>query len=265
MFMLTNPPSGKPYFIYIDRTPKMAERFYPELFRHLSIEEKTKLNKLNKLAFKKATLIFTFNKTATNSLLKDYDVPSEKIVCVSSGVNVIENQSQQEAKSKLVITVCSDYYRHGGPICIDAFCLASKKLPDVKFMFIGQNLSTEKANYESVGYLPYNELTQIYSKAAISLMLSPLGGFQTITDSMAHKCVCLALKDNPYAKNVIIHGKNGFMVSSNAEEISKIIVKLCNDNFDKNKIGDEAYKYILLNYTWKSVAEKIHKHIINYL
>jgi glycosyltransferase involved in cell wall biosynthesis len=266
MFMLSNPPSDKPYFIYIDRTPKMVETFYPELFRHLSNKEKTELHKINELVFKKANLIFTFNETATNSLLKDYGIPSEKVFCVSSGVNAVNLQDNQEAKSKLVITVCSDYFRHGGQLCVEAFQLASKELPDVNFMFIGENLSAEKTNIDSVGYLPYNELLQIYSKASVSLMLSPLGGFQTITDSMAHKCVCLALKNNPYTQSVIQYGKNGFIVNSNAKEISKLIISLLNDNNHiTKKIGDEAYKYILANCTWKSVVERISKHIINYL
>jgi glycosyltransferase involved in cell wall biosynthesis len=266
MFMLTDPPHDKPYFIYIDRTPKIAEIFYPELFRHLSNEEKTKLNKLNELAFKKATLVFTFNETTTNSLLKDYGIPSKKVICVSSGVNVPEMKNCQEAKSKLVISVCSDYFRHGGQICVDAFRLAEKKLPNVKFMFIGKKLPTEKANFDSVGYMPYNELMQIYSNATVSLMLSPLGGLQTITDSMAHKCVCIALKNNPYAKSVIKHGQNGFLVNENAEEISKVIISLFNDNCDTViKVGNEAYQHILLNCIWKNTVEKIDKHINKYL
>lgn len=266
MFMLTNLPSIKPYFIYIDRTPKMTEKLYPKLFSHLSIEEKTQLNKFNELAFKRANEIFTFNDIVKISLQNDYGISPDKVFSVSSGVNVTELQECQEAKSKLVITVCSDYYRHGGQLCIDAFHLASKELPDVKFMFIGENLSKAKVNFDSVGYLPYNELKKIYSMASISLMLSPLGGFQTITDSMAHKCVCLALNNNPYIQNVIKHGENGFLVNDNPEEISKTIINICNDNFKiTKKIGNEAYKYILLNCTWKNVAEKISNHIIKYL
>ena len=266
MFMLTKPYIYKPYFIYIDRTPKMADMFYPKLLSHLSIEEKSMLNKFSELAFNNASLIFTFNEITKASLLKDYCIPSEKVFSVSSGVNVSDPQEIQGVKSKLVIAVCSDYYRHGGQLCIDAFNLASQELPNVKFLYIGENLSNKKVCFDTIRYLPYNELNKIYSTASVSLMLSPLGGFQTITDSMAHKCVCLALKDNPYAKDVIEHGKNGFMMSGKPEEISKKIIGIFNDKDDiVEKIGNESYKYIYLNCTWKKVVDKISKYIKNYL
>jgi hypothetical protein len=82
---------GLPHFIYTDHS-HLANLDYPlfnknELLSNKNIE-------VEKRIYSNATLTFTYSSNITNSIIKQYLCPEEKVVCVYAGSNVnIDNSS----------------------------------------------------------------------------------------------------------------------------------------------------------------------------
>jgi glycosyltransferase involved in cell wall biosynthesis len=263
MFMPSYQQINKPYVIYLDRTLKMNEQFYPNRFSYMSNREKGELHRLHQMCFNKADRVLTFNNITSFSVINDYCIDPKKVFNIGSGVNLPELHKIQKVNNNLVLSVCADYDRHKGSLVIDAFKLAAKKLPKTQFLFVGRFINDLRGQIQSMPFIPYNDLIDLYKKASVMVMPSNLGGMQSITEAMACKCVCIASSKNPYNTGLIINRENGYLVTDeNPQEIAELIIALMGDNDLRELIGKKAHDQILNNYTWPIVVSRIDKHLI---
>ena len=252
----------KPYAIYLDRTVKMRERYYPDGFGFMTTQELSELNDLHKRVFNVADRVFTFNETTKDSVVNDYGVDSTKVITVGYGVNMPQLPGSEKPHCKLVLTVCSDFERHRGQMAIDAFEIAHKKVPEAKFIFVGESLKRSANRVEFLPVVPYNYLMGLYAQASIVVVPSLLGGAQTITDAMANKCVCIANAGNPYVPGLIADKENGLLFYKDEPcVVADLITVALNNEGLIHSMGEKAQDHIREKFTWARAVSNISRHL----
>ncbi|MBV5329654.1 MAG: glycosyltransferase family 4 protein [Chlorobium sp.] len=252
----------KPYIIYLDRTQKMAEKYFPALFEKMSKQEKRELHYLVRRTFEIADKIYTFSDATKMSVINDYEIPREKVVQVGFGVNLNPPPVINKTSNMKVVSVISDFKRHGGQVCIDTMEMVLKKNPSVKFLFIGQVKEgfqkKFKRNVTILPYISYQELLEHYEESSVFFAPAAIGSAQSITEAMAYRCVCVANAENPDASNVISDQDNGFLIEGNSPtDYATKILDILEQKYNNGLIGSNAYRNIKENYTWERVIGKI--------
>ena len=266
MFMASTNKPSKPYIIYLDRTMKMYEWHFPDVFESMETKEKEELYHSVKLALSLSDRVFTFNDVTRNSVVNDYNINCDKVVTVGSGVNIEVLPHIEKHNSKLVISVCSDFDRHNGRLSLEAMEIARNKIPNATFIFVGDYPREIGNQIRFIPFLPYDKLTELYAKASVVIMPTSLGGMQTIAEAMACRCACIAYAKNPYVSGLIIDKENGFLFSKEEPlEIANMITMVLNDPELMESVGRTAQSYILKKYTWENVALRITKHIEEFI
>jgi len=262
MFIPSANKLTKPYAIYLDRTIKMTEWYFPDKLKSMSPKEQKELHSLVERVFNMADKVFTFNDITRNSVINDYNIDDNKVFTVGSGVNLPVLPDLKKKHTNLVLTVCSDFERHKGQLSIDAFKMAQKKVPEAKFVFVGRNLKETGNRIKSLSWLPHDKLIGLYAQASIVVMPASFGGMQTITEGMANKCVCIANAENPYIIGLVIDKENGFLVSEDdPQEIADLITMILKSRDLRESVGQKAYSHILEKFTWTSTVSKITEHL----
>lgn len=252
----------KPYVIYLDRTLKMSERHTPDILNAHSQDEQKEIHELHEKAFNMADIIFTFNEPTSNSVINDYHLDKSKVINVGSGVNLSTLPDVYKKNTNLILTVCTDFERQKGQLSLDSFKLVRNKFPEAKFILVGKKLEDDDEQISSFSSLPYEKLLELHRDASIVIQPGLLGGMQTITEAMANKCVCIAHIENPYISGLISDKDNGFLIQTDdPQEIAGLVSMILQDNELKKSVGQNAYKHILDNYTWKIVVSRINKHL----
>jgi glycosyltransferase involved in cell wall biosynthesis len=252
----------KPYAVYLDRTFKMRERYSPEAVGFMTTQELSELNTLHKRVFNTADRVFTFNEITKDSVVNDYGVDSTKVITVGYGVNMPQLPGSEKSHCKLVLTVCSDFERHRGQMAIDAFEIAHKKVPQARFIFVGESLKRSANGVEFLRVMPYSYLMGLYAQASIVVVPSLLGGAQTITDAMANKCVCIANAGNPYVPGLIADKENGLLFSKNEPcVVADLITFALNNEGLIHSMGEKAQDHIREKFTWARAVSTMSRHL----
>jgi len=262
MFIPWEDKPMKPYTIYLDRTIRMTERYFPRRLESMSPNELEELNGLVEHALNMADRVLTFSDIARDSVIDDYCVDCNRVITVGSGTNLPESPDIEKQHSNLVLTVCSDFERHRGQLSIDAFKLARERVPHARLVFVGRKLEGTGDRIISLPSLPYDRLIGLYARASIVVMPALLGGMQTITEAMASKCICIANAENPYISGLVIDKENGFLVSNDdPQEIADLVVLILKNKDLRESVGERAYNHIRKNFTWASVVSRISEHL----
>lgn len=111
---------GIPNFVYTDHT-HLANITYPD-FEPKRLRPQVWID-LEKTIYKNAKRILTRSSNITRSLVEQYNVPNEKIVCVGAGSNLqaLPQKIKNNYTGKNIIFVGIDWQRKGGPNLVLAF------------------------------------------------------------------------------------------------------------------------------------------------
>ncbi len=212
-----------------------------------------------------------------------------KIVVVPSGVDltIFEhrlNHSRNELRRKLnidsnsmvILNIQGLNYRPKGMSVknnIQALHYVLKKHPNAKLLIIGDgplknylqkfakklNLS-EKVIF--AGWIPHEQLPQVYALADIFLLTSPLEGLPTVVlEAMAMKKPVLTAMTGGQS-DFIVNGENGLFIDPNSpKEIAKKICFLIEREDNRTKLGQMARKTAIKNFNWDKIIHLLIKLI----
>jgi glycosyltransferase involved in cell wall biosynthesis len=108
-----------------------------------------------------------------------------------------------------------------------------------------------------IGYVPDEKLVQYYQQAELFVLPSIFEPFgMTSQEAMACGKPVIASKYGGI-RQIINHNENGFLVNpKDSEEFADAIIKVVNDEKLKQRLGEEAYRIIVEEYSWEAMAEK---------
>jgi glycosyltransferase involved in cell wall biosynthesis len=210
-------------------------------------------------------IIATSKFYAENSpYLKKY---SSKINIISPGVQLPNAKEFKKIKDQVLFVGQLDktHTHKGLNYLIDSINKVKNEIKDVKLYVIGKGDNLEhyeeyvnklglQDNIIFTGFVSDKELDNYYTKSEIIVLPSSNNaeGFgMVLIEGMAHKCVSIGTNVGgiPY---VINNNKDGLLVPpKDPKALAEAITKLLKNQTLAGKIGENGYKKVKENFTWK--------------
>jgi len=250
-----------PHFIYTDHT-HLANLSYPGYDRKKLYENWINLERQ---IYQNARITFVRSTNIRESLIEQYQQPSEKVALVYAGSNIEPDNSDPEAKSysnQNILFVGKDWERKGGPELAAAFKLVLDKLPQASLTIVGSRPEVDLPNCQVLGSVPPSELNRFYSSAAIFCMPSRVEPFGIVyVEAMQAHLPIIASRVGA-VPDLIRDGWNGILVEpGDVKGIASAITKLLADQELCRLFGSRNYKLSQERYSWLAVGNKIHESI----
>lgn len=249
---------------------KIDDAVYEKSIGLKSIQRKIE-RMISSRALKKAAKILVANE-GTKKIVRDfYNVPLEKIGIIPNGIDTDLFHINGIKNSKMVFFSGVMYHHRGVDILLKSVPVVVKKVPEVKFLLIGEGPELDnlqkivrdyniEKNVEFRNWLERKEIINFLSEASIGI--GPLRSTTVTKDALPIKVLeymaaslPIIAQKNTLPHNVLIDGENGFFVS-NEEELATKIIYLLEDESKSKKMGLKS-REIVSNFDWKLIASKI--------
>jgi glycosyltransferase involved in cell wall biosynthesis len=264
-FSITENPYSRPYYIYTDLTQRMTDRLWDKWALKSAPEETEKWYRMETEAFRRADKIFTFNPLVKSSFIEDYHIPEERIVVVGSGINSeklsgIHSDTKYDSE-RIMFLLCTEFDRQGGAAVLEGYQILRQQIPGIKLIIGGRRLENIPEHVEHYSNLTRDVVEQLFQRASIFLMPGSLGGLQSVLEAMSKKCVCIVGDSNVLLTDVIQDDHTGIIVqTNNSRQLAEKVIELYRNEALMKKIANQAYHFVMKNYTWDHVVQRMTSH-----
>ena len=222
-------------------------------------------------SLKSAQSILVSNEGSKKIVNEFYNIPNEKISIVPNGVDLSFFKKAELRNPKKIVFSGVMYHHRGLDLLLDAAPKVVEKIPDVKFVLLGdgpemeklQNIVKEKNldnNVDFKGWIDRNDIPKNISDAAIGI--GPLKR-TTVTENalpikvleyMACSLPIVAI-DGTLPDDVLKNNTNGVFVKDASELAEKLIFILKNSN-EVEKMGRNSLEMVQ-KFSWENVVKSI--------
>jgi len=221
-------------------------------------------------ALKYASNILVANVNTKNIMNSYYKVPQEKISIVPNGVDLSFFKSSEKKLKKIVFSGVM-YHHRGLDILLAATPKIIKKIPDVKFVLLGdgpemRNLQeiVKKQNLESnvifKGWIDRTKIPDEISNASIAM--GPLKRTSVtenalpikVLEYMASSLPIIAMK-NTLPIDVLQDGENGYFIKD-SNDLADRITELLESSQLVKKMGEKSLEMVQ-KFSWKKIVKSI--------
>lgn len=222
-----------------------------------------------KSVYEKCSLIFTFSEWLRKSMVRDFELPENKVFAIGAGPNISLTEALEEKKGydqKTILFIGKDFYRKGGDTVIKAFYIASKEIKDIKLIIAGTNPihGVEARNIEFTGYIDKNtnegrkKIIDLYKRASVFVMPSVFEPFGIVfLEAMLFKLPCVGSSICAMPE-IIDEDNTGFLINpGDAEALAEKLIILLKDEAMLKKMGENGFERVMTQYTWDNVVSKI--------
>jgi glycosyltransferase involved in cell wall biosynthesis len=212
LFGALHRPTKAPLILHIDFTTRLAEEYYPAWLPG-SKAETEEWNRIEESIYHSADLILVPTPLVAASLSEHYTVKPGNIAVVGMGAH-IEDMADDFAKpqNRNLVFAGPDFARHGGELALQIFEGVRRTSPNASLTVV-TNRAVNAPGVRNVGIVSRARLHEVLKGSAVLLMPGPVGGYQTVTEAMAAKCLCVVAEDNPHMSGLIRDGENGLTMS----------------------------------------------------
>lgn len=242
----------------------------PEIFELTEFSNFSEMDMLKRIKnqqefYNNCSAIFTMGQWMRDFIIKNCNVPANKIFAVGGGINIERDKFEPSKKNrKRFLFVGRNFERKGGTLVVEAFKKLRKMyVPDAELYIAGpQNNRWEGIEgITFLGDIGPNELIKYYNLCDVFCMPSYFEAYGLVFgEALCYGLPCIAR--NKYSMSEFIEdGINGYLVKSND------INELC----EKMKMliqNDEIFEYVMAHrecyineYSWETVGKKINEVI----
>lgn len=258
---------GVPHFVYTDHT-HLNNLTYP------FFDEKQLFNQswiaLEKTIYHNATLNFTMSKNVSDSIIKQYSCPADKVETVYAGSNIEipseSNVNDKKYSKKNILFVGIDWERKGGPQLIEAFKLLLNFYPDAQLTIVGCSPEVSVPNCNVVGRVPSSEVGKYYENASIFCMPTKIEPFGIVfVEAFFYKLPVISTNIGALPE-IVSNGESGYLINYNdtSDLTEKLKTLIGNPDLCKT-FGERGYESVKNKYTWDNTAQNIKKHINSFI
>lgn len=193
-------------------------------------------------------------------LLKKYPFLKNKLIIMNNFVDTeLFKKNPKEIKYDIIYQARLDKDKNHIAI------LQATKGLGLRILFIGQGKEREsllefsKKNnlqVEFIDKIPHNQLPDYYNQSKICVFPSlHEGNPKALLEAMGCSMSVVAC-DVVGVNNIIENGKNGLISKPESQLIKTNVIKLLNDDDLRKRLGDEARKFVLENYSLDILLKK---------
>lgn len=203
--------------------------------------------------------------------IRRYGCPEGKIRVIPNGVDVEKFRPRGGEVDDLILWGGRFVWQKGLEYLIDGLRIVAKRHPTVKLAMTGngpllskirrradQHKLTENVTF--MGVLPRREIPLIINKASIYVLPSLNEGMPyALLEAMASGKPVVGTRI-PGISNVVSHGKNGLLVPPrDSRSLAEALLTLLNDETLRRRLGQNARRLMVKNYSWDRITNKIER------
>jgi len=242
------------------------------LFNKQANQDNTLIKKLERNAYKKCDLALVTSKADKEYLLKNYPIKNNKIEVVTNYIDTKKFKPEKINKysHKIIFVGRAFDPQKNITSLIDAL-----KKTDLELDIIGQDKNTTKLKDQAktknvtinfLGTTPNEKLPEILNQYKIFVLPSLYEGMpKALLEAMSCGLACIAT-NVAGNQEVIKNNENGLLCETSPQSLREAITKLINNNDLIEKLGRNARKYIVENFSLKEKIKneiKIYENLIN--
>ncbi len=255
-----------PHFVYTDHTHLANLRYAGFNKKRLHVKEWIDLEKS---IYQQATLNFTMSSHISHSIIDQYGVTPDKVVCVYGGSNVKADGFNASAKSydkRNILFVGVDWERKGGPELAEAFKKVLQVYPESRLTIVGASPELHIKNCEIIGRVPLSEVSKFYKNASLFCLPTKVEPFGiAFIEAMSYGLPIIATRIGG-VPDFVFPGKNGLLVDSgDVEALSLALMDLLKDANKRKDYGHASLEIVQDRYSWEKVGQRLKEHIERYL
>lgn len=226
---------------------------------------------LNARSLRSSARLLVSNEGTVDIVSNVYGIPKEKIAVVPNGIDVSFFKTKNLNREQKVVFSGAMYYHRGLDILLEAATEIVKKLPDTKFVLLGEgpemgrlqdevikkNLSK---NVEFKGWVPRTEIPLYLAESCIGI--GPLRSTDVTKNALPIKVLEYMASSLPVVaaegtlqKEVLVDGHNGHFIKNSLDLAQKIILILENDTL-RETMGKRS-KEMVTKFDWTNVINLI--------
>lgn len=249
-----------PFYLYTDHTYRANFRYPPHRFFRPA---PTGWDALESRFYENARLCFTTCEFTRDSLVKDYCIAPDKVVCIHTGANTAVPVSVPEHPFRgRIVFVGLDWERKGGPDLVAAFKKVRQVHSSAQLWVIGCRPKIEVDGMNCFGPLSTGEIAAKLHEADVFCMpsywdTSPMA----LAEAALHGLPAISTTVGGIPDRVV-DGLTGYLVSpGDVGAITAALLKLFDQPSLAQEMGRRAYTYAKDRFTWPAVAQKLEKCI----
>lgn len=256
-------PDRSPLVMQIDFTTRLAEQYFPAWLPS-SPSDTQEWYSIEGEIYRNADLILVANRLVQESVVSHYGASAGKVAVVGLGAH-IELLAEDFIKPQThdLVFAGIDFDRHGGDVALKIFQGVRRQIPDASLKLLTDR-TVNAPGIENLSVIPHagsiashTLVVETLRKASVALMPAHVGGYQTTTEAMAAKCLCVVASGNPHLDELVRNGETGLTFPFNEpESVVSQIVEIMRDPFRQMAMGQRAREHVLRECTWPSVVAK---------
>jgi glycosyltransferase involved in cell wall biosynthesis len=255
MFDASSPPI--PSFVYTDHTREAHRRqgaggaVAPASREWIERE---------RALYRRADTVFTLSDFCRRSVVEDYDVAPDKVLTVSTGINMHLPGGPVDAGSRrpVILFVGGEWKVKGGPYLVEAFRLVRREIPDVELWLVGSQPARLEPGLKAHGRVDRGTLDRLYREAAVLCVPSILDRASMVAlDAAAYG---LPVVTNPFGAGAerVVDGVTGYVVDPrDPAALSSVLIRLLRDPALRRTLGSAGRDRVEKEFTWETVGAKV--------
>ena len=226
---------------------------------------------INSKTLRTASKVLVSNNDTAKVIINEYGVIPEKISIVPNGVELSLFNSSKQKNPKKVVFAGAMYYHRGLDVLLEAIPKIIRKIPDAKFILLGNGNELEKLkeivleknlenSVEFKGWIDRERIPQNISDASIGigpLRLTDVTSRALPIKVLEYMAVSLPIiaQKGTLPDDVLVNEKNGYFVDG-AEDLAEKISSLLNEPDKINQMGNQS-RLMVQNFSWDHIIKNV--------
>jgi starch synthase len=255
------PYAQVPYWLYLDHTRAIAER-YPALDGLAPpVPADPPWNARERAVYRNAAGIFTMSEFVRGSLQDDYDVDPERVRVVGAGPNVVpEGEAELRLhRSRAFLFVGRKWVPKGGPELLEAFARVRATHPDAQLWIVSQHAPDRAPPGVTFhGVLGREALARLYATASVFVLPTLREAFGlSLLEAMAFALPCVASRLEAIPE-IVSDGETGVLVPPrDVAALARAMSDLLGDPVRAKLMGTAGRALAASRYGWDRAARRV--------
>ncbi|ROT97989.1 glycosyltransferase family 4 protein [Histidinibacterium lentulum] len=251
---------GLPHFIYTDHTHLENRRYGAAGEAALY---SAGWRECERLIYPRARTVFVRSSNVARSLVEDYGLPADKVLCVHAGSNAPVPPAPADVAAprqrNTILFAGIDWERKGGPALLQAFRLVLERHPDARLSIVGCTPDTGGLpNCEVAGRVPLGEMPRRFAGAGIFCLPTLREPFGIVfVEAMWHGLPIVATEVGA-VPDMVEPGVNGALVApGDVPGLARALCAILDDPARAARYGAASRARAEDRYDWDKVAARM--------
>jgi glycosyltransferase involved in cell wall biosynthesis len=209
--------------------------------------------------------VLVLSEWARRSVVDDYGIAPERVVVVGAGANLSDPLPRQtDTERPSVLFVGRDWRQKGGPLLLDAFRLARRRVPAARLVVVGCTppLAGEPG-VDVVGVLDRRDpaaderLRRLYASATCFSILSRFDAFPNVLLEAGLAGLPVVSTVGGSRSEAVVDGETGLLAERDAAQVADALVALLGDAERARAMGRAAAARVAQRFTWPVVGRRV--------